>query len=242
MNNWKIAYQINKWELKKSIFNIMLSYLVMLVFSLYLAREFPLYLESGLVFFDLVFLFMFGAAPLLPKPKAFEVQQIQSKLFVSPMVVLQKHLAIKNNVIIRSRLIMHTLYTFPMQLVALLILYSTTSLHNILSIGSFISFGLIWLSFSIYVGYMVPSLNIGVRMFWGNNTIFSVIFLLLIIILLFGLTLVHVVFDHGIVYWSILFARDYPLATGGISILLAFLGYHFWRNSMRKSLGRLMYG
>ena len=241
MNSWKTAFHLSKWELRKSAINIMLSYLAMLVFSLYFVHELPSYLENRLVLYDLIFLLAFGAAPLFPKASGFGAQQIQSQLFASPIVVSQKHLAIKDNVIINSRLIMHIIYTVPMQLVALLILYSK-ALHNILSVGSFISFGFVWLSFSIYVGYVVPKLNIGTRVFWVNNTGFSVIYIVSLILLLFGLTLINSVFDHGIVYWSIMFARDYPLVTSGVSILLAFLGYHFWRNNMRKALGTLMYG
>lgn len=242
MNSWKTAFQLNKWEIKKSVINIMLAYLVTLMFTFFFIKEFGSYIENGTILFDLLFLLVFTSSPLFPKPKNFEVQQLQNGLFASPIVYLQKQLPIRDEVIITSRLIMHILYTFPIQLVALILIYLSTSAINFLSIGSFIAFCMIWLSISIGIGYVIPKFNIGAGGFAVTNS-GSLIFTTLSILLTFGiLTLIHAFFGHGIVYWSIMFANDFPLLSAGISIFIAVIGYHAWMKAMRKALKTLRYG
>ncbi|WP_047983919.1 hypothetical protein [Ornithinibacillus californiensis] len=241
MNNWRAAFQLTKWEIKNSAINLLLAYIATGVVAFIFIIEYVAYLEDGLVLYDLFFVIVFGAAPLFPKPKSFEAQHIQHRFLAAPVVVLQKHLPIKDIVIIYSRLIMHSLYTIPVQLSALVILYFATPLHNTLSIGSFLAFIIIWLSFSIYIGYFVPRFSIGLRGFWITNSGLGILILILLFVITFGLTLIHVIFDHGIVYWSIMAARDYPFLSIGLSIILATIGYIFWKRNMQKALKTVMF-
>lgn len=242
MNSWKTAFQLNKWEIKKSVINIVLAYLVTIMFTLFFIREFSSYMENGTILFDFLFLLLFSSSPLFPKPKNFEVQQLQNGLFASPIVCLRKQLPIRDEVIITSRLIMHILYTFPIQVVALLILYLATPLTNILSVGSFLSFCMIWLAISISLGYSIPKLNIGSEGLAVTNVGSLITFTLLTLLTFMILTIFHVLFGHGIVYWSIVFANNLPLLAAGISIIIAVIGYKAWIGSMRKALKKLRYG
>ncbi|WP_042144119.1 hypothetical protein [Paucisalibacillus sp. EB02] len=241
MNNWRKAFEITKLELHQSIYNILLAYLVTGLFIAMFVTQMPTYLDEGTALYDLLFLLVFGSSPLFPKLKSFETQHIAHQFIASPIVVMQNHLAIPHDTIVKSRLIIHGCYTFPAHLLGLIILYFFTPLVDMLSVGSFIAFSTIWLSLSIFIGYLVPRLSIGVRGFWVSNSGISIILLVCCMLLFLLIAMVHSFSSHGIVYWSIVFAKDLPILATCISIIIAILGYVLWITKMKKVLRKLNY-
>ncbi|WP_096272973.1 hypothetical protein [Paucisalibacillus globulus] len=241
MNNWRYAFEITKLELQKSIYNILLAYLVTGLFMAVFITQLPSYLEEGTAFIDFLFLTVFGLSPLIPKPKSFETQHINYRFIASPMVVMQQHLALNHDTIIKSRLIIHSIYTFPVQLIGLIAIYFATPLFSILSVGSFISFVAMWLSLSFLSGYLVPRLSLGVRGFWVSNSGLSIILIILCVLLFFFIIMVHSLSGHGIVYWSIMIAKELPILVTGVSIILIMISYILWNSKMKKVLNTISY-
>ncbi|WP_010097743.1 hypothetical protein [Ornithinibacillus scapharcae] len=241
MKNWLIAYQLNKWEIKESMVSILFTYLATIVFFAFFIKEMPSYLDNGTILFDLLFLLVFGASPLFPKPKRFETQHLQGNFLVSPIVLLQKQLPIQHDVITKGRILIHSVYTLPILLICLSGLYVMTPLQDILTIGSYISFATMWLSFSFYMGYIIPRLSIGARGFWTTNSGFSIVITVIVALVFLGLSFEYVLFENGIVYWTIMFAKESPLFSATVSIMLAFIGYRYWKYKMLKTLRTIMY-
>lgn len=241
MKNWLEAYQINKWEIKESLISIGFTYLATIGFFAFFIKEMPSYLENGTILYDLLFLLVFGASPLFPRPKRFETQQFSGNFLVSPIVLIQKRLPIQHDVIVKGRILIHSVYTLPILLLCLCFMYFATPLQDILTVGSYISFAAIWLSVSFCIGYIIPRISIGARGFWTTNAGFSIILTIIMALVFLGLLFEYVLFENGIVYWTIMLAKASPVLSMTVSISLAIIGYHYWKQKMYKTLGTIMY-
>ncbi|MUK88714.1 hypothetical protein GMD78_09950 [Ornithinibacillus sp. L9] len=241
MNTWKQAFKLATFELKQSKINLIFSLVITLFLLGYLRKSLPEYVENGFLGFDLFFMILFSFATAMPKPKAFQIQNIQPNFIVSPILLMQKHLPIKEEVLIKSRFIIHFIYTFPFQVIAIVGLLYLATFPAHFSIDSMIAFAILWLSFSFYVGFIFPASDTGDKGFLATTAGLFIIGILTVGIGSILFTLFHAITGHGFVYWSIIAADKWPLFTSIASIIAAYSGYHFWKNYMKRNMNKIDY-
>lgn len=241
MNDWKQAFTIAKPELKASGLSLLFALAYILFFTFVLARSLESYMDNGFAGFDLFFILIFTFAPVWTKPKDFQLQKIYGDMVASPVLVMQNQLPITNEVLVKSRFIIHFFYSFPFQLMAIIGLYTLSPLPEILSIGGMIAFAVMWVAFGVYAGYAIPYSDAGEKAPVSGNVLTIVLILVFFIALLFLFSFAHLLFGNGIIYWSIVLAQKWPLLTSIFSIALAIAGYQHWRFYMKKRLRNIDY-
>src|SRR5699024_1887767 len=117
--------------------------------------------------------------PLWTKPERCQVQQINDGLVTSPSMFMLQQLPISKELIIKGRYIIYFVYSFPFHLLLLISLYGLTpSLQEMIGIGSYISFCMIWVSFSIYIGGIIPVSDAGDRASPRKVVVYGVLMLI----------------------------------------------------------------
>lgn len=108
------------------------------------------------------------------------------------------HLPVKKDIMVKSRFIVRFFYSFPFQFILLVCLYPLTpDLRDVLSIGSYIAFSIIWLSFSFYAGYLFPASESGTNTNM-NPALAIILFFAVIIGAMFIFSIIHIVSGHGL--------------------------------------------
>ncbi|GAB3048642.1 hypothetical protein [Virgibacillus ainsalahensis] len=237
LQEWKQAYWLAKFELKAFTIHAALTYLVFIVLALFFFLS--LSLKNDSVAMDLLFLFVFILGPYYIRGKEFQYQKISGELWASPTLVMLLQLPVTKNVLTTSRMIVYFFYSIPYQLIILLALYvANPDFQTIMSPVSYVTFCIIWLSFGIYVGYIMPSSDAGDIVNGKIMTIYS-------IILIGGLIVFFRTFnyfsDYSVVQWTIMFAQNQTLLSTVLSILLSGLGFKFWQYQMKKKMEKLDY-
>lgn len=239
MQNWKQAFWLARFELNASKKNILFSFVYFLFTGASLISVFSSYLEKGIVLIDFLFLLMFTIGPIWTKPKDFQIQRINSELVAAPAFIMLNQLPIKQDVIIKSRFIIYFAYSFIFQVLLLVSLYAfIPELQSMLSFGTFIIFVIIWISFGIYIGYIFPATDAGEKTTSTKSTIYTVLMVVAAIVVF---TIYQIMFQHGIVHWTIIFAQKWPALSTIISIVLAILGYNYWQRYMKKVANKIDY-
>jgi hypothetical protein len=238
MQNWKQALWLAKFELKVSIVNILLSLLFFLFIGWSLSSLYSDYLDKGFVLIDLLFLIMFTLGSVWTKPKNLQAQRMNDDLLAQPTFMMQHQLAIPKDILIKSRFIIYTVYSFPSQILLLLVSYmSAPDLREAMTPGQFIAFSVIWLSFGIYMGNMAAA-DAGTRA-TRMKSVFYVIALTAGMILF--LTAFNLFSNYGMVHWTIIFAQKWPFISAAISVVLAVLGFKYAQQHMNKLINKLDY-
>lgn len=239
MKSWKEALWIAKFELKES----KLSFLFLLLFfpfiTLGLITMFESYLDINFVGIDFFFILSFTFFAIWTKPKYFQVQQLSDELVASPAMLMLQQLPVRKDIIVKSRFIIYFVYSVPPQILLLIALYFfTPSLHGMMGISSYLSFAIIWLSFGVYVGGIVPASDAGDKASRLKGAVYGV---LMLIGLIAFFTLFILFSKHGIVHWTVIFAQKWPLLSSSLSIIIAFIGLNYWQKYMRKMMEKLDY-
>src|SRR5690554_114404 len=240
MREWKQAFSIAKLELKASLLSFLFALAFVLFITAIIASTLDSYLDNGYAGFDLLFILIFTFAPVWTKRKEFQIQMIRN-LLVSPIVVMQNQLSITKEVLVKSRFIIHFFYSFPYQLIAVIVLYAYSPLQHMLSFGEFIAFAVIWIAFGVYVGYSIPYSDVGQKSKFHSDTLMSVVGFILLIGVLMFLSFAHLLFGNGIVYWSIALVQKWPIFSSIFSILLAIAGFYHWKFYMKKQMSTIDY-
>lgn len=239
MQDWKQAYWLAKFEWKASIKGFILLFLFFAVVALFFLVSFSAYLDNDFVGFDVLFIILFALAPAWLRLKEFQIQKISGELWASPSLIMLAQLPVSNNVLTKSRFIVYFAFSFPYQLLMLIVLYAVNPEFQVMmSPISHIAFAIIWLSVGIYVGFIMPASDVGDKVSTKIMTVFS------IALIAGGIgiaTLFHFIFDYGIVYWTIILAQNWPLLSSIVSIFLAFLGFHYWQRYMKKTMDKRDY-
>lgn len=239
MQDWMQAYRLAKFELRASKVSFLVLLLFVIIMGLFFGSSTGSYLEQGYVEFDLFFVVVFTISPMWIKPKDFQSRKVNSDIFASPPVIMLKQLPVKHDVIIKSRFLTYFIYTIPFQVLMLLLLYLLSpELRDLLSLGSYSAFSIIWLSFGIYGGCIVPASEAGDR----TTIMAMVVYGLVPIISLIALfTVVYLLFHFGVFYWTIILAQKWPILSSLTSILLAIIGVRYWQHYMKKTMIKLDY-
>ncbi|WP_099159256.1 hypothetical protein [Virgibacillus ndiopensis] len=239
MQDWKLAFWLARFELnasKKSFLGLILFFILMVLFIVSSAGS---YLEKNFAGFDVFFIVIFTISMIWTKPKDFQNKKINEGIFASPSLVMLKQLPVRQQVIVKSRFIVHFVYAFPFQLALLVSLYLLTpELQELMSLVSYGVFSIIWLSFGVYAGYIFPASDAGEKV---NNTSMIIYGVLFLIGAMFIFSIFQLVSDHGIVQWTIIFAKKWPLLSTTLSILMALIGFNYWQQYMKKTMEKLDY-
>lgn len=238
MQEWKQALWLAKFELKVSKRSFLFLFVFLIFMSLYFISSFSSYLANDFVGLDFFFILMFTVATVWTKPKWFQIQRINDGLLVAPSLIMLNQLPIKHDVIIKSRFIIFYMYSIPFQILLLISLYAFTPVLQNMTIGTYISFSIIWLSLSVYVGSIFAASEAGDK---STSTKTFVYGILLIVGALAIFTAFHLIFDYGIVHWTLIFAQKWPIPSTLISIILAVIGFKYWQRYMRKTMERIDY-
>lgn len=239
MKNWKQAFWLANFELKES----KLSFLFLIIFYPFIIlgtiANFSSYLDTNFVGIDIFFIFIFTYLTIWAKPKKFQIQQVNDNLVASPAIFMLQQLPIPRDLIVKSRFIIYFVYSIPMQILLLTALYVfTPSLQEMMGISSYISFGLIWLSFGVYIGGVIPASDSGDSASQRKVAVYAILMLIAVIIFF---TLFTLFSDHGIVHWTLIIAKKWPALSGSISFVLAFIGLNYWQTYMKKMMEKLDY-
>lgn len=236
---WKQAYGLAYMEFRASL----KYYLTILVLYTAVAGvallSFDLYLDDSFATFDFLFLLLFFMFPSWMKPKEFQMQKVNGDLWTVPALIMQQHLPLSNNVLVKSRFILNLFFSLPYQIILLIILYIVSSgFREMMDPVSSLAFVVIWLSASLYIGLIMAASEAG-GVFKVKNWFLSVGLLILAAIGVYAF--VKIFLEAGLLNWTIDLAQQRPVLSAGISIVAAFIGWIYWQYDMHKSLKKTDY-
>lgn len=239
MEEWKQAFWLAKFEMRESMKGFIFLCTMFGIIVSGIIVSFNTYLDKGFAGFDLYFLLLFLFMPGWVRPKEFQLQKIGNK-YVEPSVVLFQQLPIPRTVIVKNRIVVYFVYTFPIQLLSFILIYwLTPGMASFVSPLSYTAFSVIWLSFGMYVGYMVPAIDIGEKKTGGKWAI--PLAMLLLIAALFLLAFFQLFFKVGLVHYVLQIAQSFPMFSIIVSLLLAYLGVRYWLHTMTKQINEMDY-
>ncbi|QKY70607.1 hypothetical protein [Lentibacillus sp. CBA3610] len=239
MADWKEAWRLAKFEIKASKWTFPPPFILIILVGMGIASSMGEYLNNGVVVQDLVFTLIFTFMPAWIRPKDFQMKAINETMVAGPSVMMLKMIPVQEDVLIKSRFFVYYVLAMPLQVIFLIMLYPITpALWDVLALGGYIAFSVIWLAFSIYFGSIFPASEAGDTTKKFFDVWYSVIFL---ICYLGILTAIHLITGQGILYWTIIAAQKWPLLSSVISILLAFVGVKYWAHYMKKHMRKMDY-
>ncbi|GGB38265.1 hypothetical protein F3157_14050 [Virgibacillus dakarensis] len=241
MQDWKQALRLAMFELHASKYVIFFLAVILCLALSSIVTGFSSYLEKNYAGIEFTFFIIFSAIILIwVKPKDFQLNQVNEDVMASPSLIMLHQLAVKKDVMIKSRFIVHFCYSFPFQLLFLIFFYALSQeLQHVLPVGSYLAFSIIWLSFSFYAGYFFMATDAGTR---NVNKITAALFTFIFAIgVMFLSATIQTISGHGIVNWTIIFAQEWPLLSSIISVILAVLGFSYWLHYMRKTMDLVDY-
>lgn len=239
MKEWKQAYRLAALEVAVSV----KSYFMLLTFYIAMSWVFMLsfdhYLEGEFRFFDIMFLMIFIMFPAWMKKKDFQMQKMDGDLWTSPSIIMLQQLPIPKNIIVNSRFIIHAFYSFPFQLVLLLMMpLMSENFRDTMTPFAYLAFLLLWLSLSIVFGFIMASSEAG-----GNFK--TKVIVLSFVYLLIGIGAFYFLFplivDKGFVEWTMSLAEEWTVLSVILAVLLSVGGWKYWQADMRKTLKKTDY-
>ncbi|MCC2249886.1 hypothetical protein JUJ52_07885 [Virgibacillus sp. AGTR] len=241
MKEWKQAYQVAKLELTHSIKGFFFYFIFLMFILSFLATSLESYIDNDFMGYDFFFIFLFFMGGFWAKPKVFQSQKQALDVLVSPTLIMQLQLPIKQDVLIKSRFIIYFCYSLPWQVIFLILFYYVSPINEMLSISAYIAFSVIWLSTAVYVGTLFPMSDAGERGF-AATTIGTIIIAIMVLFLMFIAFLgIYFFTDHGFVYWSIVIAKKWPFLASILSIGLAGAALQAHQIYMKKIMNKLDY-
>ncbi|WP_077298217.1 hypothetical protein [Virgibacillus pantothenticus] len=234
MQKWKQAWQIAKFELSVSVKRFVFGSIPVVFFASLLIISFHDYLNSSFILYDVFFIIFFTGGLYYRYPD--HLQSRQQWNFV-PWLKMQLPLPIQQEILIKSRFIIHFCFSFPVQIAFLIIFYVASPIANLLSIPAYISFAIIWLSVNFYLGTSVPISEV----YQTNRMVTVAIIIVMLFIFLFILSGSHLITDHGVVELSIIVAKKWPLTASGISLIIGLAAVKAHQVYMKKFLNQLDY-
>lgn len=194
---------------------------MLITYTFFIIRSAAIYVETGLVLFDLFFLMIIGIAAMWAKPKVFQMNKIGNGSWGTPYFVVLHQLPIRKEILIKNRFVIYYAYSIPFHALFLISMYAfSETIRTILTFPEYAAFSIIWLSFGLYWGVMYPLADIGemTKTSTFKMSLYTVLYFGIIIV---GLTFLIIFTGNGIVYWSMLLAKKWPLLSSIISIIAA---------------------
>ncbi len=237
MREWKEAYWLAKFELKKSIANLLLGWIA---FSIAIFIVLILYnnINSPDPYHDIVFLILVSSGPFWLRKRAFKYQQGSDKLWFSPTIPMHLQLPISKDIIIKSRLITYAAYLVPFLAALFSMFYLLDNELSKMNVLSYTAFCFIWIAFSFSFGMITPAGDTGNQV-TAIRMVFNSLFVIILVIIPFYYF--YLVLGGGIVLWTAMVAEKWPLLSIFLSIIFIFIGWKFWPYYMKKMMKKLDY-
>lgn len=234
MNIVKQAWWIASFELKASVKNLIFMLLLTVFYSGFFAF---VYSENGVdIVLDIFFILNFWLMTVWLRPKEFQYQKINEGFWASPYVLMLRKLPISKHVLVLSRFITYLTFSIPYNVFILLWFYLfSNDLREAMSLGTYISFSIIWICFGIVFGGIFPASDVGDQLkskMWIYGLYSVLLFggLLGIIIAIFTYS------DRGVVAWSIYFTSEWPAISIIFSIIIMITILLYYRNYSYKKI------
>ncbi|MEN1966784.1 hypothetical protein WMZ97_01795 [Lentibacillus sp. N15] len=241
MKDWKQAFGLATFELKASKGSFLVLFLFFLLMLIFFSTVLNYDVDKKTGLFDIFVFYIFSSFIMVTvKSKGFQLSQMNKNIVASPTFVMLHQLAIKKETIIKSRFIIHFVYSFPFQLAFLICLYPITpGIQHALSPSSYISLAVIWLSFGFYAGYCFPASEAGMKKGNVKSMVLSFVWIMGGILII--VDLIPRFTEYSIFYWTVILAQKWPLVSSLISIILAVLGIIYYLRYARKSMAKFDY-
>src|SRR5690625_3278771 len=127
MKNWRKALTLARLEISLGAAHFLLLFVVSIFISVILGMTFKSYLSNQNIGFDFFFLILFSIFPALFKPEAAQYKKVSGELWASHIFIMHKQLSIPEDVIVKSRFIIHFVYSLPMLILILCLVYPITA-------------------------------------------------------------------------------------------------------------------
>src|SRR5690625_155663 len=239
MDNWRKAVKLARFELSIGAAHFLLVFFISIFISIIIGMTLNGYLTNQSIGFDFFFIILFSIFPAWFKPEAAQYKRVSGELWASHIFIMYKQLPIPEDIIVKNRFIIHFMYSLPMLILILCLSFLITSIvQPILTPLEYVSFSIIWLSFSIYIGLIMGASDAGDRV---NAKTMTLAFFHIGAFFTTLLGLFHFVFAIGIVYWTIILAENQTLIAALISILLSIIGIRYWQFFMKKTIKKMDY-
>lgn len=240
MGEWKQALWLAKFEIKASVQGILLLFAMTLGLSLFFTSVFSgSVLEAAPLVFDVFFLLTFWMVAASFRPKEFQLKKIGGDTWASPYFIMLNQLPITKNVLVMSRFISYFIVSIPFHVLVLTLIYAFSSEYrDVLPIASYLVFSIIWISFGIACGAMFPAGDAGEKMSTTKLVVFN--------ILLWGgllaiLIAINIIYNQGIVAWTMYAAKEWPFTSTAVSIIVVIGNLLYYKGYMYKKIDKVDY-
>lgn len=182
------------------------------------------YLEKGFILFDLFFLLTVGITAMWTKPKEFQPERVKDNSYKKSYFVMLYQLPIRKEILIKNLFVIYYAYTIPFHALFLASIYAfSETMQSFMTLPEYIAFSIIWMSFGIYWGVMYPLTDLGEVT--KSSTLKMWVYIVLVVALAVGLYILLQEFTgQGVVYWSMIIAKKWPLLSSVLSIIAAYFG------------------
>ncbi|WP_368505537.1 hypothetical protein AB3N04_07840 [Alkalihalophilus sp. As8PL] len=158
--------------------------------------------------------------------KPFNIQDVKGGLYASSFFILLKQTPIADRVIMKSRFIMSAIYILTFNSIVFMLFYVfSTSIREGLSVAEAIILGISWLAISCVWGGMYAAGEPGGRYSPVALVIWSVIYIVVLIILL---TAFNLLAGAPYIIWSINVVQTNPLLLLAITLLFLLIATVIW--------------
>lgn len=240
MNNWKQAFELAKYEVRKSGSAFLLIFFLAIAIGLFIALTATqtIYNVKENYFFDFILILLF-VVPSIGIPKSFRLTNVKSDLWVAPSVLKLLGLPIEKDVISKSRILVHFTYISFFNLLILPTLYFVIpGLSTTVSVWEYIVISLALYAFSLAIAMIPPAADSGDIVSKKKILIYTVS-------LIFTITLAYLVFtyfsEYSLLHWIIYWAKNGPILTSIGALILLAAGPHFAHQYNLKQMKRTDY-
>lgn len=232
MEDWKQAFWLSKYELKRSYLSI-LFLLLFLIGALFMFYDMSLsYFQQPFIAMDLIFIIVFGILTHRPID-IFKLKNTTSKTLDSHGLISLNRLPIKKAIIIKHYFLLHIMLAIPFHIILLTAFYIISpAIKSQISISSYLVFSIIWICLGLFISFATVASEAGLKS------------MKLVTILSIGLSIaffsfIIVYFDMsmgGFVKWTIDIATHQPLLSTIIPLTIIIISWNFWMKKMLKNM------
>ncbi|MEK4174782.1 hypothetical protein NST97_02050 [Aeribacillus sp. FSL K6-1305] len=239
MNDWKEAFWLAKFELKKLKLGFVLLALMAIMFSMFFATVIPKNMERSTVMLDIFFFIVFGFGTAWIKPKEFNHQKIGGDFWASPFFITLRQLPIQKDVLIKSRFIIFFAFAVPYYLGVSILTYAfSPDLRAALDLKEYFAFIMIWIGIGIHLGASFPASDVGYRL---STVRFALYIFALFFGFMFIFTIFNILYGNGFVPLTMLIAEKWPLVSIIASVFFAAIGVLYSQKYMSKKIEKMDY-
>lgn len=241
MEDWKQAISLAKFELRYSKRALIILGFMLIAYTFFIINSAPIYVETGFVLFDLFFLMIIGIGAMWAKPKKFQMNKMGNDSWRKSYFVMLHQLPIRKEILIKNLFVIYYAYAVPFHTLFLVSIYAfSQTMQTVLTFPEYAAFSIIWISFGIYWGVMYPLADLG-EVNHSSNFKVTLDIILFLVTVGGGVILLQLYTGYGVVYWSMMVAKEWPLLSSILSIIAAYLGTMLALRQANKKIMKIDY-